>query len=510
MKKPNTNTLMIILIPFFALAFIFSKILLADLVWVSYSLGALFVLSLAFMVFDNRKNFNKRSASMGISSLITVILVICIIGVLNFLSNRYPYKIDLTKNKIHSLTDQSVKVAKRIASPMTASLFASGNQREAFRPLLENYKDTNPNFKLEFVDPNKEPTRVKALGIKKENTLYLSYNDKSKKIEEITEEKVTNALISLLEEKKKFICFTTGHGEESIDSKESAGYQALADGLKNQGYGGKSIQLIEGKIPEECNSLVVLGPKKAFFDAEIKAIDSYLKSGGTAVFAVDLNITGKEASPSLVKLLSEWHVEVSNQLVVDPLSRVFQMDASTPIIATYSTNHPITKGFEINTFFPLMRALSIKKGAPATLKVEWIARTTPKSWAETDVNGLTKGRAQYNEGVDKKGPIDAAYAIEGKLNADDKSDTRIVVFSNSGFANNQFSRFGGNIDLMLNAISWTLKDDHQISIRSKESDPGKIQLSRTAALLIFWISVVLMPLIIAAGGIFNWWRRKRL
>jgi ABC-type uncharacterized transport system involved in gliding motility auxiliary subunit len=89
-------------------------------------------------------------------------------------------------------------------------------------------------------------------------------------------------------------------------------------------------------------------------------------------------------------------------------------------------------------------------------------------------------------------------------------DTRLVVFGSSQFANNQYSRFGGNLDLFLNSVSWALEDESLISIRSKDDETGKIELSQNEGILIFWLSVVIIPILIAIFGIVIWMRRKKL
>jgi ABC-type uncharacterized transport system involved in gliding motility auxiliary subunit len=85
-----------------------------------------------------------------------------------------------------------------------------------------------------------------------------------------------------------------------------------------------------------------------------------------------------------------------------------------------------------------------------------------------------------------------------------------VVFGSGQFANNSYSRYGGNLDLFLNSVSWVLEDESMISIRAKDEDDSKIELSQNQGVAIFWICVVIAPLLIAAAGIVIWVRRKKL
>ena len=187
------------------------------------------------------------------------------------------------------------------------------------------------------------------------------------------------------------------------------------------------------------------------------------------------------------------------------------VDSSVAILATFSRENAITKDFQANAAFPLSRPLDIIPGAPAELNVQWIARTTPKSWAVMDLNTLSKGQVAFVSGKDKMGPLNAALTVEGKQKYSKATrNTRLVVFGSSAFATNNFSRFMGNLDFFLNSVSWTMEDESLISIRAKEEAPGKVELSQRAGSFVFLLSVIIIPLLIAAGGIGIWAIRRRL
>ena len=109
------------------------------------------------------------------------------------------------------------------------------------------------------------------------------------------------------------------------------------------------------------------------------------------------------------------------------------------------------------------------------------------------------------------GPLNAAIAIEGKVK-DSKAarNTRMVVFGSSNFATNNFARYAGNLDFMMNAVSWVMEDESLISIRAKEEGPGKIELSQKSGTFIFLLTVIVIPLLIAAAGLGIWIVRRRL
>jgi ABC-type uncharacterized transport system involved in gliding motility auxiliary subunit len=94
------------------LGLIFSHILWPDKLWIPVTLSLLLVGDLGFLIYENRKAMSSRTASFGINSIMIVLLVVSIVGVINFLSYRYPYKHDFTENQIHTLSDQTSKFVK--------------------------------------------------------------------------------------------------------------------------------------------------------------------------------------------------------------------------------------------------------------------------------------------------------------------------------------------------------------------------------------------------------------
>ena len=461
---------------------------------------------------NHNKELNKRSLSFGLNSAFITLVVIALVGVLNFLSTQYPQKYDATKNKVHTFSDQSTKVMKGLKSDLTATFFGDLGSKEKYRPVFENYKKLSNKFKFELVDPSREPTRAKTAGVKKMDTLVLTYLGKSTKIEEITEEKVTNEIIKLTKDNKSIICTVIGHGESSIASATAEGLSAAKKGLEDQAYEAKEMTLAqETKLPPDCSVVVMMGANKALFPNEVKLLNDYLDAGGRLVVGLDAVVTGADQTKEIKAFLHDWGVDVKNALVIDPVSRVQGVDASVPLIAQYNTESPITKEFKQVSLFPITRPLDAITPAPEGLKVTWLAKTTPKAWGETNMASIAKGAVEYNAGTDFQGPITTAIAVSGKRKTTTGTrESRLVVFGSSQFANNQYSRFGSNLDLFLNSVSWAIEDESLISIRAKEDDNGHVDLSQNQGMLIFWLSVVIIPVFIAVLGIVIWIRRKKL
>jgi len=491
-----------------------SKIFFPTIEWLSFVLLGLVIANITYLIIENKKALTGRAAAYSINSIVTVVLVLALLGLINFIAIRYPKKLDLTKNKIHTLSDQTTKVVKNLSEPLTATFFGSLAEKEKNKNLFENYTGLNPNFKFEYADKDKDIVRAKKAGVTKSETLLLSYKDRTSKIEGPTEEKLTNAIIKLVKEKRQTLCNITGHGERDFNASDENGYATIKQGLENQTYTLKELNLPQQKsIPQECDAIALLGPQKAFFDVEVKMISEYLNEGGRAMIALDLAIDRPESFTPIMKLLEQWHVKVRNELIIDPVTGQLGGDLATVIVSEFSKDSPITKDHapSMQGFFPVSRPLEIISNAHAGLNVSWLLKTMPTSWGETNLEELKKGKLNRNPGQDIVGPLTVGVTIEGKAQKSKATrNTRIVVFGTSLFARNAQAKFGGNYDLFLNAASWTLEDESLISIRTKEEGSNKVTLSKQAGLMISWLTIIIIPLLVAIMGIVIWVRRRKL
>jgi len=513
--QKNKTAILWILMGVLSLGLLFTWILLPHLQWLHASIGGLAGIVICYAISLHRHAFFGRSAMFGYHSLIITILVFGVVIALNYLSYKNPKKLDLTAGKIHTLSDQTNKLVSGLQQKVQATLYATRAVEEKNRGILNNYRALSNKFDVEYVNPEEESIRAKQAGITKDGTLLLKYGEKTSKIETVDEEKLTNALIKLVKQKKQTLCYITGHGENDLNSREASGYAAIKKNLEDQFYTVTQINTLEGNdIKPECDAIAIVGPEKAFFKKEIQAFEKYLDEGGRALIALKLNLRGGEDPVKDLKpLLKKWWIYSPSKLVVDPLSRLANLHAAAAVIKDYSRSSPITKNFETRdqSVFPFTRPIKTMKGLPKEIKHDVIAKTSRQSWAENDIKNLSKQEVRFNPGIDEQGPIPAAVAVSGKQkDSKAKRKTRLVVFGTSLFATNNFSRMGVNLDLFINAVAWLLEDESFISIRSKEKKGGVIALSRAAALMTFWICVIIVPLLISITGTAIWVRRRRL
>ena len=83
-----------------------------------------------------------------------------------------------------------------------------------------------------------------------------------------------------------------------------------------------------------------------------------------------------------------------------------------------------------------------------------------------------------------------------------------MVVGNSRWAANNFLRFNGNKNLLLNTLNWLSSDEDLISIRPKPDEDRKLTMTRAQFGWVRISSQFLFPAALLLVGISVWWRRR--
>ncbi len=456
-----------------------------------------------------------------------VLVILAVLGGANFLANRYTKSYDSTANKQFSLSDQTVKAVKGLKKDVTVSYFGETAQFPQARDVLERYASLSPKLRVEYIDPVKKPQLARAAGVSTEGTIIVDAGAHKEQAKSLTEEEITGALIRSLKGGQRNACFLSGSGEHGLDDSGGNGFSALKEALERNNYKTRSVNLAQPaaatapgaaptigqvqqakvEIPKDCTVLVAGGATLAYSPAEVSAIKAYVEGGGRALFMLDtpLRIGPREGveNPDLVKLLAEWGVTADSDLAIDTsgIGGVFGLGPEVAMVTSYESQ-PIVRDFKEGlTAIPLSRTFKINSAGKVTL--DKLLATSDNSFAATDVSGPVDPK----KGT--KGPL--VLAATGSYNTGNPSDPgRFVVYGSSMWAANSFlgSRQIVNRDLALNTINWLTSDEDLISIRPKEPEDRRLNISGNRMNMVFLWSVVLLPLAVVGSGLMVWFRRR--
>jgi ABC-type uncharacterized transport system involved in gliding motility auxiliary subunit len=247
-------------------------------------------------------------------------------------------------------------------------------------------------------------------------------------------------------------------------------------------------------------------------------IDSYLDEGGNAMFLLDPFV-----QVGLEPILAKFGIVADKGMIIDEASH-FWADLSAPAVTDYN-RHEVTTKLPL-TFFPGARPLFPTEKPVAGVSVRPLVNSSKNSFSSPD-----KTRAEFVKGESKNGPltmlavanfnpnaVDSATLIMKELRGEKVEDTkplatnrkpaRIIVAGDSDFATNSFFHILGNGALFLNAVNFLASRENLIGLEPRTYDLPYVNMTNTQMKGTFILSLILIPLLMAALGVVVWWRRR--
>ncbi len=491
-----------------------ARVLGGDPRWLPEALlgvGSVLIISYAFLQpREVMTALTGRQARYGGNALLLSVAFLGILATLNFLSDRYHKRFDLTENRQYTLSQETIQILRSLEEPVKViAFFTPGDPRQTdVEDLLKEYAYHSDKFNYEFVDPEQRPGEARRLGVTSYGVLVFQRGEKQQQTFGMDEEDLTSALLKVSRNEQKVIYFVTGHKERDPQNYQPAGYGNIGQVLGADNYQVKYLNLatITDTIPSDAAAIVVASPQIPFAAEEVDRLDKWLDNGGRLMLLTDPPATADGTDPLAVfsTLLEKWGLRLRRDVVIDPTNAFFG-DASAPLVTRFPFA-TITKDLGgLTTFFPLARSIELITPQPEGLTVTPLIRTSDDSWGETD---LASRQVRYDEGTDVRGPLVLGVTVERQ-----EKGSRLVVYGDADFVSNGIlnSVRGafGNGDLFRNSVNWLAEEEALIAIGPKPPDVRTMPpLTPAQQNLIFYGTVIFLPLVILVLGGTVWWGRR--
>jgi ABC-type uncharacterized transport system involved in gliding motility auxiliary subunit len=472
------------------------------------------------------RSFSKREARFSAMTIISIVAVLAILVGVNYLVIRRDKSWDLTAAKSFTLSDETSKVLSNLKGQVKIAVYDQPGGFPRFRDALAPYELASRNISVEYVDADRQPSRVRQDNVLNYGTVVLDYQGRKEHVMSDREQDLTNALVKVTTGRTVKAYFVEGHGEKSSTSVDRNGFSSALDMLKRDNYTVDKVVLAQTpEVPKDAALVVIAGPTTDYLPLEIDALRKYLHGGGKALFMLDPVMgNNMRPTPNIEGLLKEWGVSMGHDVVLD-ISGVGQMlgtDASVPVITPPYPSSPITKDFSVMTAYPLAQSVSGEASANPNETVQNLLQTSDRSWSESDVKSLTSGgKVSFDEkSGDHKGPItigltlsedakDATATPSSKAGSTPgKPQTRIVVIGDSDFASNAAVGIQGNSDLFVNIANWLTQQEDLISIHPRDAGDRRISLTADQQRRLAWMSLLILPGLILGSGVWAWAQRR--
>lgn len=441
--------------------------------------------------------------------LLSTLLFITLIGLLGWLSVQYKMEFDWTGNSRNSLTPASIKQLQSMKDPVKIIAFAPNGAefRADTIQFFNRYIAAKSNVELEFIDPSKNPDKLRAYEVQAVGDMVIEYQGRREILrgEDMNEAPITLALQRLTFAQERWVVFLQGHGEHELMGEGASGLRGFESLLKSNGLKTRVLNLATSpSVPDNTATLVVAGPSSPLLDGEEKVLLEYLARGGNILWLSD-----PDAPPPPAALSAALGIVFENGTAIFPDFAALSGDPSMFITDKYPPT-PVTEGLVENSVYPLARTLRMDmqaKPQPAW-KPQPFLQSGQNAWLEA---GALTGEIAFDPGKgDRPGPLTLGVLLTRTLPAPIGRAQRVAMVGDSDFLTNTFLGQAGNAKIGLNLVRWLVSRDDQLNITVPEAQDQALDLSPTMGLMIQIGFLIVMPLLLLIAGILRWAIRRRV
>lgn len=489
----------------------------------------------------------------GVSTAVGIVAFLGICIVLYAMVKRWDASWDLTREGRRELSTQTVQVLKGLDKDVTVTCFfvkAGGDDRvdtaqDKTERFLERCARHSRHLKVEFSDPQRDPTRLEALNVLRVSavgTVVIRCGTRQREIPlsdvttRLEERDFTNALINVVRDAQPVVYFLTGHGErETLDTDKVKGGSYFKLWLEKEAYAVKRhlIAMTKPSIPEDCSVLVVNGFQGDFHPQELDALDAYIGRGGRLFILADPQIVLPSTLPQIEQLRpwlkTRFGIEMGTDVVVslatDSYKLMFIPDfndldtlgdfagsraAGRGFRGSFNGQHSITRGLDKKMVLSVVRTVGLAKEMPKGVSGWVLLQSTPDTWAETDLQDVV-GKQPINRDEDEAegpNPVGVAVAVDSALSSGDRG-ARVVVLGDADLTGNEAINFASNQNFLLNTIAWLTESEDLIAIRATGKEDPPVLLSEGEERVVAWIASLGVVQAVALAGLVMFLARRR-
>ena len=490
---------------------------------------------------NNDKEENKLiqllKSKWLINGSLTVLLVLTIIAVfiaINIvMQNLHLEPIDLSKDGLYTLTEESKEKARTVNTDVHL-YFVGYSENDSVVDLAKQYTNVNGWIKVEIVNADSRPDLVAKYGIDKgaEGIIIASgeqykvlaatdlytYDMTTYETIDITEEKLTSSIMSVVTQKVPKIYFLSGYSEE-FSLAYNMNYLKIYLANEITQVGSFDI-LAENKVPDDCDTLVICTPTKDFDDIATNAIIDYINSGRNILW-MNAALGEKSDFPNVNKILGLYGVkpfEPGYILETDSAKMLSQTPyIISPNIESAKVTNKIMKGPGVR-FITATKINIANEEELENLKVEKndLLKASSTSFFRTDLSRKGLNReideqpGEFIVGTELKKTIRVSNSETG----DKGLVSKMIIFGENNFITDyQIGNstpiiiLANNKDLVLNSMAYLVDREEDITARKAT---GTVTYRATAEEdAIIKTIIFSVPLLIITAGIMVWIIRRR-
>ncbi len=448
------------------------------------------------MKVDPRQRLRTR-----VQNMLHLVLLIAVLVLAGWLTREYRYVADWTETGSNTLTRKSRDIIGLLERPVRITAFVTDDAaiRDRIGDLIARYRRAGADIELEFVNPETRPALARELGIRGTGEMIVRLGEASERLQRISEQSITNALAQLGRDRTRWIVFIQGHGERDPLGDANFDLGTFGERLRERGYRVQTLNLAtQPVIPDNTDLLVLASPRSDYLPGELARLQQYIGHGRNLLW-----LTEPDAGGHLDELPASLGVEPLPGVVVDTGAETYGVRTPDFAVTGDYPSHPATRGFDRITLFPQARALRSRDVEGWSHQP--LVRTREQSWTERDpIRAGERIRFDAGHG-ETAGPLTLALAAE----RGGEARQRIAAVGDGDWLSNAYIDNAGNLGLGLRLFGWLVGDDARIEIAPDRPPDMTVALSRPLITLIGIGFLLVLPALLATGGLVIWLRRRR-
>lgn len=465
------------------------------------------------------KNKKFKHGSLAIALVAVVIsLVIIFNALMSVIDKKVKFSVDMTSNKIFSLTDNSKNFIKNLNKDIQIVVLSSENEFvnqsgyekyfQQANEVIKEYARTSNKIKVVYKDVTEDPTYLAQYETENvsKGSIIVKTEDKYKIIAandlfeiqtasyqaQVTASKaeqiLTSAILYVSSEGQTKIALLTGYGEQ-----ETSGLENL---LSINNYQVDKINLLTSDISSDAIMAVIFAPSKDYDAAGVEKLNKFMENNGK--YGKHLLVVSNHEVRSFANLnsvLNTWGVNIEPSVAFETdTSKIISRNMSVfGYVAEYANDAYSSKlkNSSIPFFTPYSNALKIIDNSVAKPMLTLSAKSGSYPLDSKDDNITDK----------ITGNVPVAVVSEKKMN-ENADVSKIFVFgSYLAFSQNFLSQTSiSNSDYIINMFN-SITGRKQIIIEPKSFESTELTISELSSNLLGIVFCVIIPLAILAVGV---------
>mgnify|MGYP005775398067 FL=1 len=468
------------------------------------------------------------------TTLLVLIILAIFFGVNIGLQKASLTPLDFSKEKLFTLTQASKDKVKNIEKDVTL-YFVEYSDDDSTLDLAKQYSKVNNHIKVEAVKANDRPDLVQKYGIESGTTAIIAecgekykilssqdlvtYDSTTYESISIAEEKLTATIQTVTTDTVPKVYFLSGDSKLSL----SSGMQYLNAYLENEIYDVETVDVLTtGKIPDDCDTLVITMPSKDFDEIATNAIIDYINSGKNILWFQAATAQNIE-TPNVNKILAMYGINPFSLGIIREADSDRMLSNQPDLILPNIQSTDVTKKLvnaEGVIFIDATKINTMDSDKLTELNVEKteLLKTSEKSYFRTNfTNSQDEAEDDDEVGSYTVGEMMTKTITEANEETGEKAKTsKLIIYGENYFISDMpltsstqtpVIQYRQNKDLALNSISYLVDREDDITAR-KSTGTVTYTATETENRIILTI-IFAIPLVIIVAGIIVWQIRRR-